>query len=121
MRCVSVVGKSLVKSVAKPVAKTATKTTAKPVVHTGVKHATKAVTKTTKESPKQENAPTKESVDIHKIFNRSGIPPPRTSRIDRSMDPKLARILYDTSALPKVSTKPLTKPKDFSFSKREKK
>lgn len=37
------------------------------------------------------------------------------------MDPKLARILYDTSALPKVSTKPLTKPKDFSFSKREKK
>lgn len=77
--------------------------------------------KTTKESPKQENAPTKESVDIHKIFNRSGIPPPRTSRIDRSMDPKLARILYDTSALPKVSTKPLTKPKDFSFSKREKK
>jgi len=88
----------------------ATKTTAKPVVHTGVKHATKAVTKTTKES-----------VDIHKIFNRSGIPPPRTSRIDRSMDPKLARILYDTSALPKVSTKPLTKPKDFSFSKREKK
>ena len=110
MRSVSVVGKSLVKSVAKPVAKTATKTTAKPVVHTGVKHATKAVTKTTKES-----------VDIHKIFNRSGIPPPRTSRIDRSMDPKLARILYDTSALPKVSTKPLTKPKDFSFSKREKK
>ena len=110
MRSVSVVGKSLVKSVAKPVAKMATKTTAKPVVHTGVKHATKAVTKTTKES-----------VDIHKFFNRSGIPPPRTSRIDRSMDPKLARILYDTSALPKVSTKPLTKPKDFSFSKREKK
>ena len=41
--------------------------------------------------------------------------------VDRSMDPKLARILYDTSVLPKASTKPPVKPKEFSLSKKGKK
>lgn len=59
-------------------------------------------------------------VDIHKIFNRSGVYCCMLSSLDRSMDPKLARILYDTSVLPKASTKPPVKPKEFSFAKRKK-
>ena len=59
-------------------------------------------------------------VDIHKIFNRSGGHHSALSSLDRSMDPKLARILYDTSVLPKASTKPPVKPKEFSFAKRKK-
>ena len=75
---------------------------------------------TKKEADKKTEPNETPKEDIHKNFNRSGVSRCTLSSLDRSMDPKLARILYDTSVLPKASTKPPVKPKEFSFAKRKK-
>ena len=82
MCVVSVVGKSLVKSVVKPAkpasagvnssVKAGVNSSVKAGVNSSIKTGAKHVTKTAEKTPKQENPPTKEPVDIHKIFNRSG-------------------------------------------------